>query len=96
LERLIAQEENAISILIGEYPEGLRRGLALIEQPLPPEVPPGLPSALMERRPDIREAEQLLVATNANASGKTESFREHSHSSRQEVAQPRECPAAVP
>jgi len=65
LERLIAQEENAISILIGEYPEGLRRGLPLIEQPLPPEVPPGLPSALMERRPDIREAEQLLVATNA-------------------------------
>ncbi len=65
LERLIAQEENAISILIGEYPDGLRRGLQLIEQPLPPEVPPGLPSALMERRPDIREAEQLLVATNA-------------------------------
>jgi multidrug efflux system outer membrane protein len=65
LERLIAQEENAISILIGEYPEGLRRGLPLIEQSLPPEVPPGLPSALMERRPDIREAEQLLVATNA-------------------------------
>jgi multidrug efflux system outer membrane protein len=65
LERLIAQEENAISILIGEYPEGLRRGLPLVEQSLPPEVPPGLPSALMERRPDIREAEQLLVATNA-------------------------------
>jgi outer membrane protein, multidrug efflux system len=65
LERLIAQEENAISILIGEYPEGLGRGLRLIEQPLPPEVPPGLPSALMERRPDIREAEQLVVATNA-------------------------------
>ena len=65
LERLIAQEENAISILIGEYPEGLRRGLPLVEQSLPPDVPPGLPSALMERRPDIREAEQLLVATNA-------------------------------
>jgi multidrug efflux system outer membrane protein len=65
LERLIAQEENAISILIGEYPEGLRRGLPLIEQSLPPEVPSGLPSALIERRPDIREAEQLLVATNA-------------------------------
>ena len=65
LERLIAQEENAISILVGEYPEGLRRGLPLVEQSLPPEVPPGLPSALMERRPDIREAEQLLVATNA-------------------------------
>ena len=65
LERLIAQEEDAISILIGDYPESVQRGLPLIEQTLPPEVPPGLPSALVERRPDIREAEQVLVATNA-------------------------------
>jgi multidrug efflux system outer membrane protein len=65
LERLIAQEENAISILIGDYPEAVQRGLPLIEQTLPPDVPSGLPSALIERRPDIREAEQVLVATNA-------------------------------
>jgi multidrug efflux system outer membrane protein len=65
LERLIAQEEDAISILLGNYPQGVKRGQPLIEQPLPPEVPPGLPSTLVERRPDIRQAEQNLVATNA-------------------------------
>ncbi len=65
LERRIAQEENAISILLGNYPQSVSRGRRLVEQPLPPEVPPGLPSALLERRPDIREAEQILVATNA-------------------------------
>jgi multidrug efflux system outer membrane protein len=66
LERQIAQEENSISILIGDYPEAVQRGLPLVEQSLPPEVSPGLPSALLERRPDIREAEQVLVATNAD------------------------------
>src|SRR5271154_2089636 len=65
LERQIAQEENAISILLGNYPQGVPRGHPLVEQPLPPEVPPGLPSSLLERRPDIREAEQMLVAANA-------------------------------
>lgn len=65
LERQIAQEENAISILLGDYPQDVARGLPLVDQPLPPEVPPGLPSALLERRPDIREAEQNLVAANA-------------------------------
>jgi multidrug efflux system outer membrane protein len=65
LERQIAQEEDAISILLGNYPQGIMRGLPLVQQPLPPEVPPGLPSALLERRPDIREAEQNLVAANA-------------------------------
>jgi len=65
LERLIAQEENAINILLGNYPQDVQRGLRLIEQPLPPEVPGGLPSTLMERRPDIRQAEQNLVAANA-------------------------------
>jgi len=65
LERQIAQEENAISILLGQYPQGIARGLPLVEQTLPPEVPPGLPSSIIERRPDIREAEQILIASNA-------------------------------
>ena len=65
LERQIAQEENAISILLGNYPQAVPRGLPLVQQPLPPEVPAGLPSSLLERRPDIREAEQTLVASNA-------------------------------
>jgi multidrug efflux system outer membrane protein len=65
LERQIAQEENATSILLGNYPQAVTRGFPLVEQPLPPEVPAGLPSSLVERRPDIREAEQNLVAANA-------------------------------
>jgi outer membrane protein, multidrug efflux system len=66
LERQIGQEEDAISILLGHYPESVRRGLPLTEQPLPPEVPPGIPSSLLERRPDIREVEQDLIAANAD------------------------------
>src|SRR5271154_262121 len=65
LERQIGQEEDAISILLGNYPQNLPRGLALAQQPVPPEVPPGIPSTLLERRPDIREVEQELVAANA-------------------------------
>ena len=65
LERRIAQQENAISILLGNYPQAVTRGRPLVEQALPPEVPPGLTSTLLERRPDIREAEQVLVAANA-------------------------------
>lgn len=65
LERQIAQEEDAISILLGDYPHGVTRGLPLVDQPLPPEVPPGLASSLLERRPDIQEAEQNLVTANA-------------------------------
>jgi outer membrane protein, multidrug efflux system len=66
LERRIAQEEDAISILLGNYPQDITRGTPLVEQTLPPEVPAGLPSSIIERRPDIREAEQILVAANAN------------------------------
>jgi multidrug efflux system outer membrane protein len=64
-ERQIAQEENAISILLGNNPGEVARGLKLTEQPHAPEVPVGLPSLLLERRPDIRAAEQNLIAANA-------------------------------
>jgi multidrug efflux system outer membrane protein len=66
LERQIAQEENALSILLGNYPQDIARGAPLVEQTLPPEVPAGLPSSILERRPDIREAEQILVAANGD------------------------------
>ena len=65
LERQIEQEENALSILLGNNPDAIPRGLKLTEQPHAPEVPAGLPSELLERRPDIREAEENLVAANA-------------------------------
>ena len=65
LERQITQQENAISILLGNNPGNVPRGLQITEQPHAPEVPAGLPSTLLERRPDIREAEQNLVAANA-------------------------------
>jgi multidrug efflux system outer membrane protein len=65
LERQIGQQEDAISILLGDYPHGVARGRPLAEQPMPPEVPAGVPSSLLGRRPDISEAEQDLVAANA-------------------------------
>lgn len=65
LERQIAQQENALSILMGNNPGDIPRGLQLTEEPHSPEVPVGIPSALLERRPDIREAEANLVAANA-------------------------------
>jgi multidrug efflux system outer membrane protein len=65
LERRIEQQENFISILVGRNPAPVTRGATLTEQPLLPEVPAGLPSSLIERRPDIESAEQQLVAANA-------------------------------
>jgi len=65
LERRIEQQENFISTLLGKNPEAVKRGRPLIDQPHAPEVPAGLPSALLERRPDIRQAEEQLVAFNA-------------------------------
>ncbi|HVM91315.1 MAG TPA: efflux transporter outer membrane subunit [Terriglobales bacterium] len=65
LERQVAQQENAINILLGRNPGDVPRGLKLTEQPHAPEVPAGIPSALLERRPDVRSAEANLIAANA-------------------------------
>ena len=66
LKRRAEQQENLISILQGDNPGAVPRGRALTSQPLIPQVPTGVPSALLERRPDIVEAEQTLVAAYAN------------------------------
>ena len=65
LERQIAQQENFLSELLGNNPGPIPRGRPLIDQPRRPEVPAGLPSELLERRPDIQRAEQELIAANA-------------------------------
>lgn len=65
LERQIAFEENQISVLLGRNPGPIGRNRDMLEEPLPPQVPAGLPSALLERRPDIREAEDNLRSANA-------------------------------
>ena len=64
-KRLISQTENAISILLGRFPEGIRTDLDLYEQTIPPDIPTGLPSSLLERRPDILEALYLIQEQNA-------------------------------
>jgi multidrug efflux system outer membrane protein len=66
IERLIAIQENLINYLLGRNPGAIPRGDALTDQYHPPAIPAGLPSALLERRPDVQSAEQLLVAANAN------------------------------
>ncbi len=65
LESDIVAKENQISILLGTIPSPIRRGKPMYEQPVVPAVPVGLPSALLERRPDLRQAEQQLVSANA-------------------------------
>jgi multidrug efflux system outer membrane protein len=66
LEQRIVARENQITLLLGRPPGPVPRGGALSEQALPPAVPAGLPSALLLRRPDVRAAEQSLIAANAN------------------------------
>ena len=65
LERQVVQRENQLSVLLGHRPAAVPRGRLLTEQPLPPAVPAGLPSELLQRRPDIMKAEQDLMAASA-------------------------------
>ncbi len=66
LEREIAAKENQLNLLLGRPPGPVARGAALADQSVPPLIPAGLPSALLLRRPDVRQLEQLLIAANAN------------------------------
>lgn len=65
MERHMLQKEHEVSVLMGKNPMPIPRGRILAEQAMPPEVPAGLPSALLQRRPDILLAEQSLVAATA-------------------------------
>lgn len=65
LEQQIAFQENELSVLLGKNPNGISRGKLTFEKQILPMIPAGLPSALLKRRPDIREAEQQLRSANA-------------------------------
>lgn len=74
IERQIEATENQLNLLLGRNPASVTRGRDLARQPLPPEVPAGLPSDLMQRRPDVRQAEQQLIAANAQVGVATANF----------------------
>jgi len=63
--RLKVKTENVLNILTGRLPLEIKRGKILQEQTVPPDIPPGLPAQLLERRPDIRQAEYLVMSRNA-------------------------------
>ena len=66
LQETVARTENALSVLLGRAPGAVPRGRTLETQPLPPSVPAGLPSQLLDRRPDVRQAELTLAAATAD------------------------------
>jgi multidrug efflux system outer membrane protein len=73
-ERQIVAQENALDLLLGRNPGPIARGAALVDQYDPLDVPAGLPATLLERRPDLREAEQNLISANANVGPRQTSF----------------------
>src|SRR6266850_2263613 len=73
-ERLLEQTENQINLFLGNNPGPVTRGVSLSQQKELPAVPPGLPSSLLERRPDIRSAEQLLISENALVSAAKKAY----------------------
>ncbi|MDQ1707496.1 MAG: outer membrane protein multidrug efflux system [Pyrinomonadaceae bacterium] len=73
-ERLTEQTENRINLLLGNNPGPIARGASLSQQKNLPAVPPGLPSSLLERRPDIRSAEQLLISETALVSAAQKAY----------------------
>ena len=74
IERQIEATENQLNLLLGRNPAAVARGGGLEEQPMVPEVPAGLPSELLQRRPDIRQAEQQLISANALVGVATANF----------------------
>ncbi len=74
IERQIQATENQLNLLLGHNPAAVTRGLDLEAQALPPEIPAGLPSALLQRRPDVLQSEQELVAANAQIGVATANF----------------------
>jgi multidrug efflux system outer membrane protein len=75
IEEQVAQAENQLSVLLGQSPGPIERSGSMEDPPMAPEIPAGLPSDLLERRPDIRQAEQQLIAATARIGvAKAETF----------------------